>query len=148
LNPVDKTGGGTRKWLSNCLSVSIGWAGNYATTKPDGLLWTGTTEEEAGFDENPTIAGRDQIIASLLKMLPSMAEAQLTQHTACLQPLALDEWLLLGPMSNCQGVYMATGAGRKGILLGPAMGRITADLILKGTSNFDIDTFNPSRFAR
>ncbi|MDH3604427.1 MAG: FAD-binding oxidoreductase, partial [Candidatus Tectomicrobia bacterium] len=130
------------------LDCSIGWAGNYATTKPDGLLWTGTTEEEAGFDENPTTEGRDQIIASLLKMLPSMADAQLAQHTACLRPLALDEWLLLGPIPHGQGVYMATGAGRKGVLLGPAMGRITADLILKGGSNFDIDAFNPSRFAR
>lgn len=39
--------------LELAYSLSDGWAGHYATTKPDGLLWTGTTEEEAGFDEPP-----------------------------------------------------------------------------------------------
>jgi glycine/D-amino acid oxidase-like deaminating enzyme len=126
----------------------VGWKGNYATTKPDGLLWTGTTEEEAGFDENPTQTARDQIIDSLLKMLPSMTEAELVEHTACLRPLAADEWLLLGPVPNVEGVYMATGAGRKGILLGPAMARATADLIVKGHASISLDAFDPGRFAQ
>jgi glycine/D-amino acid oxidase-like deaminating enzyme len=43
---------------------------------------------------------------------------------------------------------MATGAGRKGILLGPAMGRAVADLILRGTSPLALDAFAPARFAR
>ena len=49
---------------------SLGWEDNYATTKPDGLLWTGTTEEDLGFDETPTTGGRDSIMRSLLKMVP------------------------------------------------------------------------------
>lgn len=129
------------------LECSVGWAGNYATTKPDGLLWTGTTEEEAGFNEHPSTEGRDRIITSLLRMLPSMTDAQVAQHTACLRPLARDDLLLLGPVPGWQGVYMATGAGRKGILLGPAMGRLTADLIIKGSVNISIDAFDPGRFA-
>jgi glycine oxidase len=129
------------------LECSVGWAGNYATTKPDGLLWTGTTEEEAGFNEHPSTEGRDRIIASLLRMLPSMTDAQVAQHTACLRPLARDDRLLLGPVPGWQGVYMATGAGRKGILLGPAMGRLTADLITKGSVTIPIDAFDPGRFA-
>jgi len=130
------------------VQCSVGWKGNYATTKPDGLLWTGTTEEEAGFDENPTQASRDQIIDSLLKMLPSMTDAELVEHTACLRPLAADEWLLLGPVPNVEGVYMATGAGRKGILLGPAMARATADLIVQGRASISLDAFDPGRFAK
>lgn len=130
------------------LECSVGWGGNYATTKPDGLLWTGTTEEEAGFNEHPTTAGRDMIIASLLKMLPSVTDAQLEQHTACLRPLASDGKPLLGAVPGWEGVYMNTGAARKGILLGPAMGRITADLILQGKTNISIDAFDPGRFAR
>lgn len=128
------------------LQCSVGWKVNYATTKPDGLLWTGTTEEEAGFDENPTQAARDQIVESLLKMLPSMTDAELVEHTACLRPLSADEWLLLGPVPNCEGVYMATGAGRKGILLAPAMARATADLIVKGSASISLDAFDPGRF--
>lgn len=130
------------------LECSVGWGGNYATTKPDGLLWTGTTEEEVGFNEHPSSVGRDQIIASLLKMLPALSDAQLAQHTACLRPLAADENLLLGPLPDWRGVYMATGAGRKGILLGPAMGRAIVDLITQGASELAIDAFYPGRFSK
>src|SRR2546430_1533707 len=43
------------------VECSVGWGHNYATTKTDGLLWAGTTEEEAGFDEESTLAARDEI---------------------------------------------------------------------------------------
>ena len=128
-------------------ACSIGWAGNYATTKPDGLLWSGTTEEEAGFDERPTTGARDAIMASLLKMLPGLAEARLVQQTACLRPVAPDDLLVLGRVPGWEGVYMATGAGRKGILLGPAMARVTADLITTGSSGIPIEAFDPGRFG-
>ena len=130
------------------VECSVGWAGNYATTKPDGLLWTGTTEEEAGFDAEPTAEARDRIIASLLRMLPATTEARLAHQTACLRPLASDGNLLLGPVPGWEGVYMATGAGRKGILLGPAMARVIADLIVDGTPGLAIGAFDPGRFAR
>ena len=127
---------------------SVGWEGNYFATKPDGLLWAGTTEEEAGFDAQPTTEGRDQIMASLLKVVPSMADAQLVHQTACLRPLSTDGLPVLGSVPGSEGVYVATGAGRKGILLGPAMGRITADLIATGSSDIPIDAFDPGRFKK
>ena len=126
---------------------SVGWGGNYATTKPDGLLWAGTTEEEAGFDDNPSSAGRDNVMASLLKMVPTLIDAQLVQHTACVRPMSSDGLPLLGAVPGWEGVYMATGAGRKGILLGPAMGRITADLVTGTVPDIAIDAFDPGRFA-
>ena len=39
-----------------------------------------------------------------------------------------------------------TGAGKKGILFGPAMGQATADLIVNGKSNIDISMFLMDRF--
>ncbi len=126
---------------------SIGWDGNYATTKPDGLLWAGTTEEDAGFDEDPTAEARDEIMASLLKMLPSMAGAQLVRQTACLRPLAADGLPVLGRVPGWDGVYAATGAGRSGIVLGPAMGRVIANLIATGKPGIPIADFDPRRFA-
>ena len=125
---------------------SIGWAANYATTKPDGLLWTGTTEEDVGFDESPTASGRDSIMRSLLKMIPSLTEAQLVQQTACVRPLSSDGLPVLGPVEGWEGVYIATGAGRKGILLGPAMGRATADMITKGSPDIPTEALGHGRF--
>ena len=127
---------------------SINWHGSYATTKPDGLVWAGTTEEEAGFDETPTTDARDRIMTDLLKMVPALADAQLVHQTACLRPLSSDRLLVLGKAPGWEGVYLATGAGRSGIILGPAMGRITADLVTTGATDIPIEAFDPGRFGR
>lgn len=126
---------------------SIGWQGNYATTKPDGLVWAGSTEEEVGFDEGTTEEARAQIMAALLKMLPSIAGTHLVRQTACLRPLTSDRLLLLGQVPGWEGVYIATGGGRSGIALGPAMGRIIADLVTRGATDIPIDAFDPGRFS-
>ena len=130
------------------VECSVGWGHNYATTKTDGLLWAGTTEEEAGFDEESTAEARDEIGAALVKMLPAMADAQVVYQTACLRPLASDGLLLLGRVPALEHVYMATGAARKGIVYGPPMGRAIADLILTGSTKISLEAFNPGRFTR
>ena len=130
------------------VKCSVGWSGNYAITKPDGLLWAGTTEEEAGFDENPTNEARDSIMQSVIKTLPFMIDARLAQHTACLRPLASDGIPVLGRVPGWQGVFIGTGAGRQGIRLGPGMARVIVDLITKGKTKIPIDPFNPARFAK
>src|SRR5215470_3660084 len=130
------------------VECSVGWGHDYATTKTDGLLWAGTTEEEAGFDEESTHAARDEIGAALLKMLPAMADAQVAQQTACLHPVASDGLLVLGGVPGLENAYMGTGAARKGIVYGPPMGRAIADLILTGSTKLALDAFNPGRFAK
>jgi glycine oxidase len=130
------------------IRCSVAWGGDYAATKPDGLVWAGTTEEEVGFDATPTIEARNAIMASLLKMMPSLADAALVRQTACLRPLSEDRLPILGAAPGWEGVYLATGAGRQGILLGPAMGRITADLVTTGASKIPIDALSVGRFAK
>jgi len=129
------------------IECSVGWGHNYATTKTDGLLWAGTTEEEAGFDEESTDAARDEIGAALLRMLPAMADAQVVHQTACLRPVASDGLLVLGRVPGLDQVYVATGGGRKGILYGPALGQAIADLVLGRDPRVALDAFASGRFA-
>lgn len=129
------------------VECSVGWNGNYATTKPDGLVWAGTTEEEVGFDETPTVEARDRIMESLNKMLPSLGNVDLVRQTACLRPVTPDRLPLIGDVPGVEGVFLATGAERNGILLGPSMGRITADILTTGASDIAIDAFDPARFG-
>src|SRR5262244_1143510 len=129
------------------VTCSVGWGHNYATTKTDGLLWAGTTEEEAGFDEESTPAARDEVGAALLRMLPAMADAQVAQQTACLRPVTSDGLIVLGGVPGLDQVYVATGGARKGILYGPAMGHAIADLILSRRTRVALDAFAPGRFA-
>ncbi|MCZ6887333.1 MAG: FAD-binding oxidoreductase [Gammaproteobacteria bacterium] len=128
------------------LDCTFAWSGNYATTKADGLLWVGTTEEPVGFDETPTADAAQAILAGLRKMLPSV-EGKVVKHTACLRPMSRDGCVLLGAIDAAEGVYIATGGGRKGILYGPGMGSTLADLITTGTSDLDMTRYDPGRSA-
>ena len=128
------------------LQMSVGWQGNYACTKPDGLLWAGTTEEDVGFDDSPSSFGRDSVLASLTKMINGLESAELIHHTACLRPLSNDGKIILGEVPDTSNLYIASGTGRKGILLGPGMGKITSDIITGSSHNYDLTPFNLSRF--
>ena len=135
-------------WEGSPVKCTVGWSGNYASTKPEGLIWAGTTAELVGFDETPTAAARDKIMEALLYIMPSLESAELVQQTACLRPYCTDGLPILGRVPNMEGVYLATGAGRKGILLGPVMAGAIADLILRGNTELPVDPFDPGRFQK
>lgn len=122
--------------------------GGYISSKADGLIWLGTTEERVGFDDRPTPEARESIMMGALKTIPPLSEARLTLQTACLRPVSEDGLPMIGEVPGWQGVYLATGAGRSGILLRPAMGQAVADLVTKGRTDLPIDACSPSRFAQ
>ena len=133
---------------SQRLHTTLGWGKSYAASKPDGLIWAGTTEEHAGFDGQPTPWGRDSIMGDLLKMVPSLGEAQLVQHTACLRPQTPDGLPIVGRAPGWDNLYLCTGAGRKGILWSTGMAQATADLILRGWSDVpNLEHLRPDRFS-
>ena len=133
---------------ANPMRASLNYRGSYAASKPDGLIWAGTTEEEAGFDEEITNAGRDKVMADLLRMAPTLAEAELVQQTACLRPLSADGMPIVGGVSGWENLYLATGGGRKGILWSTGMGQGLADLILEGGSEVPgLAALDLSRFS-
>ncbi len=129
------------------IPASISWASQYATSKPDGLIWSGTTEEEEGFDDSTTDEARAAIMRSATHMLPYIADARLVMQTACLRPMTPDRALLLGPVPGWEGVFLATGGGRQGIYLGPGTGKVTADLVLGMPLSAPIDGLTLERFA-
>jgi glycine/D-amino acid oxidase-like deaminating enzyme len=130
------------------MRVSLNYRGSYAASKPDGLVWAGTTEEEAGFDEEITPAGRDKVMEDLLMMAPSLAEAELVRQTACLRPLSDDGMPIVGRIPGWQNLYIATGGGRKGILWSTGMAYGLTDLIADGASQVPgLAALDPNRFG-
>ena len=123
----------------------VSWGHSYAVTKPDDLLWLGTTEETEGFDEAPSSEARQAIMESALQALPYLADAEVVLQTACLRPVTVDGLPILGQVPDKPGAVIATGAGRKGILLGAIMGRIAADLVVNGKTRYDILALAPGR---
>ena len=129
------------------IRASVGGGDHFASTKPDGLTWVGPTFEDAGIDETIHDWARDEIMAAVVRNVPSLAEGEVVMHTACVRPLSADRKLVLGEVPGTDGAYIATGGGRLGLMLGPAMAKLTADLVAKGTTTVPLDEFDPGRFA-
>jgi len=127
---------------------TLSWPPHYVTqTRHDGLIYTGTTREDVGFDDQPTEEGRDSIISSLLTMVPSLDEAEVVLQTACLRPLPADGLPIIGKVPGWDGIYLATGHWANGILLSPITARIITDLVVKGHTSIPIEPFAPGRFV-
>ena len=115
--------------------------------KADGKLWAAATEEEAGFDLSTTTGARESLLDRAARILPSVRQARVLEQTACLRPKTPDGLPILGKVPNRENVYLATGGGKKGVLLAPTMGRVVADLVVRGETRLPIDDFAPGRFA-
>ncbi|MCY4624056.1 MAG: FAD-dependent oxidoreductase [Chloroflexi bacterium] len=124
----------------------LGWQHSYMVRKPDGLLWTGTTEDEVGFDREPSASAAQRIIEGAGRVFPAITKGTVELHTACLRPVSPDNAPIIGAVPGKQGVFVATGGGRKGILAGPALGMATADLVTRGATDLPIATLGLDRF--
>lgn len=127
----------------------LAWNTNYnTTTRHDGLVYHGATHQDAGFNEEPTAEGRDELLNNLITMVPSLIEAEVVLQTACLRPLSTDGLPIIGEVPGWSGVYIAGGHWKKGILLSPVTGSIIAELITKGTASTRIEPFGLKRFTK
>ena len=115
--------------------------------KADGYVWLAATEEDAGFDLGVTREARDTLEERALRMVPGLRELNLARQTACLRPITPDRMPIVGRAPGWEGVYLATGAEKKGILIAPAMGRAIADLVLRGRTSLPVGPFTPDRFV-
>jgi glycine oxidase len=103
--------------------------------RPHGPLLVGTTLEKVGFDPRVTPAGLNQILARAGRLAPGLGDLPLLRSWAGLRPGTPDHLPYLGPVPGWQGLYAATGHGRKGIILAP----ITAELLTRLILDHDLD---------
>lgn len=111
----------------------------------DALL--GSTMESAGFAKDNTPGGLAHVFGGSVAMLPALASQRIHRTWAGLRPVTPDGRPLLGADPEVEGLWYATGHGRKGILLAPLTGEIIRDLILDGATRWDIAPCAVTRFA-
>ncbi len=90
--------------------------------RADGRLIVGATVEEQGFDTAVTAGGVHELLREAYRLLPDVAEMELVGSMAGLRPGTPDNLPLIGP-GAIDGLVLATGHYRNGILLAPLTAR-------------------------
>ncbi|HUE54324.1 MAG TPA: glycine oxidase ThiO [Candidatus Udaeobacter sp.] len=117
----------------------------YLVPRNDGRILAGATVEYAGFDKRPTAGGIAKILSAAIDLAPGLANARIEETWAGLRPDSPDHLPILGP-TDLDGLLMATGHFRSGILLTPITARLVREWITAQRVSVDWDRFNPLRF--
>ncbi|HEX6971752.1 MAG TPA: glycine oxidase ThiO, partial [Limnochordia bacterium] len=120
----------------------------YLVPKPGGRLLIGATQEEAGFDRRPTLGAASRLLDAAQAAAPALEESEWVDTWAGLRPGTPDGWPILGPAPQWQGLLLATGHFRNGILLAPITGLITAQRIAGRPLAVNWRPFSLDRFGR
>jgi len=100
----------------------------YLVPRADGRLVVGATVEEMGFDTAVTAGGVHELLREAYRLLPDVAEMEFVDVTAGLRPGTPNNLPLVGP-GAIDGLVLATGHFRNGILLAPLAAEAVADLL-------------------
>ena len=106
-------------------------AGGYAVPRVDGRTLVGATVEEVGFERGVTVAGLRHLTGVAEGLLPRLANATVVETWSGFRPGTPDGLPLVGEVN---GIFVATGHFRNGILLAPLTARWVADTLLDGAA--------------
>jgi glycine oxidase len=122
------------------------WSENiYLVPRNDGRILAGATVEHVGFDKRTTAGGIQKILSAAIELVPVLANARIEETWAGLRPDSPDHLPILGP-TDVDGLLMATGHFRSGILLTPITARLIREWITEVRVSVDWDRFSPLRF--
>jgi glycine oxidase len=118
----------------------------YLVPRRDGTVLAGSTVEMAGFRKEVTVGGLAGILGMARTLVPALAEAPVTSTWSNFRPFTEDHLPVLG-YTPIEGLVLATGHYRNGILLAPITAWSIAELIATGQSAVDLTPFSVTRFS-
>ncbi|WP_376792990.1 glycine oxidase ThiO [Thermoflexus sp.] len=118
----------------------------YLVPRRDGRLLIGATVEEKGFDANLTAGGIFRLLRGAWEMLPGVDELPIVEMWVGFRPGSRDDAPILGPTA-VEGLIMATGHYRNGILLAPITAYAIHHLIVHGDLPEIAKPFTIERFC-
>jgi glycine oxidase len=118
----------------------------YVVPRADGSVVIGSTVEERGFDTTVTAGAMFEMLRDARELVPDVSEMEVTEAIAGLRPGSPDNAPLIGA-GMLDGLLVATGHYRNGVLLAP----VTADAIIALLTDAQAPAvathFSPARFA-
>jgi glycine oxidase len=118
----------------------------YLVPRNDGRVLAGATVEYVGFEKKVTAGGVQKIISAALQLAPALADAQIEETWAGLRPDAPDHLPIIGP-TDLDGLLIATGHFRSGILLAPITAQLIRQWVTTQNVRQDWARFSPMRFG-
>ena len=119
----------------------------YVVPRPSGEVLIGATVERAGFQRAVTAEGIAGLLRAAIELVPSLGELPIARTWCGFRPWAPDSLPVLGPWPGVEGLWLATGHFRNGILLAPITARLMTDWMTTGTPGLEVGDFLPARFA-
>jgi glycine oxidase len=117
----------------------------YLVPRDDGRILAGATVEYTGFEKEITAGGIQKILSAAIELAPGLAAAQIEETWAGLRPDSPDHLPILGP-TGLDGLLIATGHFRSGILLAPVTARLIFEWVTEQRVSVDWERFSPMRF--
>jgi glycine oxidase len=116
----------------------------YLSPRDDGRLLVGSTVELVGFRQGATAGAVRDLLSAALRLVPALADAMVSRTWAGFRPKTSDDMPLIGTV-GIEGLVIATGHFRNGVLLAPITGEIVAALLTGGELPVDLAPFAPRR---
>jgi glycine oxidase len=118
----------------------------YLVPRGDGRLVVGATVEERGFDDTLTAGGLLALLEGAWRAVPAIEELPIAETWVGFRPGSRDDAPMLGP-SGIDGLAIATGHHRNGILLTPLTAGAVSGYVLTGRLPAAAEPFTPERFS-
>jgi len=115
----------------------------YVVPRASGETVIGATVEEAGFDETPTGEATELLLRQAIRAVPAVGELELVEAVASLRPGTPDDGPLVG---EWEGLLVACGHFRNGILLAPVTADAIVALLVGEAPPPEVAPFDPQRF--
>jgi glycine oxidase len=130
----------------NVHALARGWE-IYLVPRSNGELVIGATVEEKGFDTTVTAGGVHEMLAAAIDVVPLVGELEQVEAIARLRPASADNAPVLGT-TPVDGLVLATGHHRNGVLLTPITADAISALVVDGKPLPEVEPFGISRFER
>ena len=118
----------------------------YLVPKRDASVVVGATVERVGFDCRVTADGVARLLDAAKRLAPALAGSRFRTAWAGLRPATPDGLPAVGPAPGCEGLWLAAGHHRNGVLLAPVTGELVADLVLGKAPALDAVSVSPGRW--
>jgi glycine oxidase len=120
-----------RPLLTRIVRGFVHGSGVYLVPRADGEVVIGATVEDRGFDATVTAGAVHDLLRDARAVVPDVAECTLVEAWAGLRPGSPDNAPIIGA-TGLDGLIMATGHYRNGVLLAPVTAEAVVGLLCTG----------------